>query len=385
MDTRLNQKFPSVVDIERTALKRLPKFIRDYVRCGMGRGGSVKRNRDALDSIRLMPRYLVDADHVDTGTTLFGRKYDAPFAVAPVGMGGLVWPDSAIALASAARTHQIPFVASTFAISSLEAARQQAREFGWFQLYRPSVPQVEQDLLTRVKQSGYEVLIVTVDVPSHMRRDHDIRNGFTVPLKLDTATAWQIASHPAWALAMAKHWYKTGYPEFENLTRYVPPGLGQQATMDFMVDLITGHITPSVVQHLRKLWNGKLVLKGILSAAEAVQARELGVDGIIVSNHGGRQLEAAPSPCEVLGEIRAAVGQEFTLIADGGVRTGLDICRMLSLGADFVMIGRPFYYAIAAMGVDGANHIMELFKAELGCTMGQLGCATIADLENINI
>jgi L-lactate dehydrogenase (cytochrome) len=376
VNPHLNRKFPSALDIERAALKRIPKFARDYVRYGMGQGGSVKRNRDTLDAVKLIPRYLVDADEVDYSTELFGQRYAAPFGVAPIGMGGLAWPHSADYIAAAARNHSIPFCASTFSITSLETIREQAREYSWFQLYRPSIETVENDLLSRIEQAGYDVLVVTMDVPSPMRRDHDIRNGFTVPPALDLQTLWQIATHPAWSMAMAR----CGFPEFENLVQYVPDNLKKREALHFMSNLVVGHITPEIIATLRERWKGKLVLKGILSADEARQCRDLGVDGIIVSNHGGRQLEAAPSPCEVLGQIRDAVGAQFTLIADGGVRTGLDICRMLSLGADFIMMGRPFYYAVAAMGAEGADHIMKLFKAELQCTMGQLGCPALSDI-----
>ena len=336
----------------------------------------MKRNREALDAIKLIPRYLVNADKVDYSTELFGQQYAAPFGVAPVGMGGLAWPHSADDIAEAARIHEIPFCASTFSITSLETIRERAREYSWFQLYRPSIENIENDLLNRIEQAGYDVLVVTMDVPASMRRDHDIRNGFTVPPDISLYTLWQIATHPAWSMAMAK----TGFPAFENLVPYVPDNLNKGEALNFMSNLVVGHITPDIIKNLRERWKGKLVLKGILNADEARQCRDLGVDGIIVSNHGGRQLEAAPSPCEVLEQIRDAVGEQFTLIADGGVRTGLDICRMLSRGADFVMMGRPFYYAVAAMGSEGADHIMKLFKAELECVMGQLGCPALSDI-----
>jgi L-lactate dehydrogenase (cytochrome) len=299
-----------------------------------------------------MPRYLVDADKVDFATTLFGQRYDAPFGVAPVGMGGVAWPGAADILATAANRHNLPFAAATFTTSSLESLHSQAQ--------------------------GYDVLIVTVDVPSPMRRDHDIRNGFSVPPRFSLRTGFELASCPAWSLAMAR----SGFPVFENIVPYMPAGLGTGAAMAFIADSVTGHITPEIVVELRARWPGTMVLKGILDPDEAMQCRDLGVDGIIISNHGGRQLEAAPTASQMLPLIRTAVGPDYPLIADGGVRTGLDICRMLALGADFVLMGRPFYYAVAAMGAKGADHIMQLFKAELRCTMGQLGCATLPELRD---
>jgi L-lactate dehydrogenase (cytochrome) len=378
MDAYLDRRFPSTADIERAALRRMPKFIRDYLFCGMGLGHAVRRNRSALDALRLMPRYLVDADKVDFATTLFGQNYDAPFGVAPVGMGGVAWPGAADSLATAANRHNLPFAAATFTTSSLENLHSQAQSCGWFQFYRPNIPEIEEDILRRAEATGYDVLIVTVDVPSPMRRDHDIRNGFSVPPRFSLRTGFELASCPAWSLAMAR----SGFPVFENIVPYMPAGLGTGAAMAFIADSVTGHITPEIVVELRARWPGTMVLKGILDPDEAMQCRDLGVDGIIISNHVGRQLEAAPTASQMLPLIRTAVGPDYPLIADGGVRTGLDICRMLALGADFVLVGRPFYYAVAAMGAKGADHIMQLFKAELRCTMGQLGCATLPELRD---
>lgn len=350
--------------------------MRDYVRCGMGHGGAVQRNRDSLDSVRLMPRYLIAADAVDTTVELFGQDHAAPFGVAPVGLGGAVWPHAAERLASAARSHDVPFVASTFALASLERLRDAAGPRGWFQLYRPKRPEIESDLLRRAIESGYEVMVVTVDVPFRTRRDHDIRNGFSIPPRPGLRTVLDILAKPAWALAMAR----AGFPTFETLTPYVPDNLGRREALAFLSDLVMAHVTPDILADLRRRWPGTLLVKGVLDPREAIQCRDLGVDGIIVSNHGGRQLEAAPSAAEVLPSVRAAVGEGYPLIADGGIRTGLDICRMLALGADFVLMGRAFYYAVAAMGGRGADHAMRLLKAELTSTMGQLGCASLTEL-----
>ncbi len=375
-DNKLDKRYPSVADIERAALKRVPPFVGEYVGYGMGLGGSVRRNRYDLDAIRLMPHYLEHVGEIKFQTRLFGKTYAAPFGVAPVGLGGFIWPHSAQHLARAAKTHEVPFVASTFALASLETFRQCAGECAWYQLYRPNIKDIETDLLNRAADAGYDVLVVTADIPSPMRRDHDIRNGFAIPPKLSLRTIFQTLTHPQWALAMAA----SGIPEFDTMTRYIPVGMNKTDSLQFLSELTTGNITSEIISAIRKKWQGKLVIKGILNPLEARQCQDLGVDGIIVSNHGGRQLEAAPSACEVLGQMREKVDKNFTLIADGGVRTGLDICRMLSLGADFVMMGRPFYYAIAAMGPKGADHIMKLFKAEMQCVMGQLGCSTLAEL-----
>ncbi|MGI9407813.1 MAG: alpha-hydroxy acid oxidase [Hyphomicrobiaceae bacterium] len=376
VDPDLDRRFPAVLDIERAASRRMPKFVRDYVACGMGRGGGLQRNRDALDSVRLLPRYLVDADKVDTATTLLGKDYAAPFGVAPVGLGGIAWSRSTETIAAAAREHRIPFAAATFALASLETLRKNAGDYGWFQLYRPNIADIEEDILHRAETVGYDTLIVTVDVPAPMRRDHDIRNGFSLPLQFGLRTAAGIAACPAWAIGMLR----SGFPTFETLARYVPDGMSNNQALDFMTDLTANHTTPKMLEKLRARWPGKLIVKGILDADEAVLCRDIGLDAVIVSNHGGRQLEAAPSPVDVLPEIRATVGGTFPLIADGGVRTGTDIARMLAKGADFVLAGRPFYWSVAAMGQRGADHNMRILKSELECVMGQLGCRTVAEI-----
>ncbi len=380
MDPNLDRKFPSAYDIERHALKRLPKFIGEYIAYGMGRGGSLRHNRAALDRVRLTPRYNVNCPIIDTRCELLGKTYAAPFGISPVGLGGLAWPKAPELLASSANKLGIPFAAATFALSSLESLKTEAGEMGWLQLYRPNKPEVEDDILSRAEAAGYQTLIVTADIPAPMRRDHDIRNGFSLPLKLTPKTLVQLATHPAWSLAMGRHTLLHGFPTFKTLQPYVPEGLNNADALAYMSELILGYIDPVAMKSLRSRWPGKLLVKGILSPEDALAYRDQGADGIVVSNHGGRQLEAAPSPVDVLPMIRRAVGPDYPIIADSGIRSGLDICRMLALGADFVMLGRPCYYALAAMGAAGANHIIELFLSELECVMGQLGCAKVREI-----
>ncbi len=372
----LDRKHPSAADLEQAAHRRLPEFVWEYLYCGMGHGDAVKRNRHALDRIKLVPRHLVGSDETDMRTEFLGQTFSAPFGVAPVGLGGLAWPHSAESLARAAGEQAIPFVASTFAMASLETLYDCAGPCAWFQLYRPNVETIEEDLLHRAETTGYDVLLVTVDVPAPMRRDHDIRNGFSVPVRFDHRKLWQAALHPQWTFAMARE----GFPSFQNLLPYIPNSLKGNDALHYLSDITTGHVTPGILRRLRKRWNGKLLVKGVLSPREAAMCQDLGVDGIVVSNHGGRQLAAAPAPCDMIRAIRSATGSDFALIADGGVRNGLDIARLLFLGADFVMMGRPFYYAVAALGHQGARYIMEIFKKEFKGTLAQLGCRTVGEL-----
>jgi isopentenyl diphosphate isomerase/L-lactate dehydrogenase-like FMN-dependent dehydrogenase len=378
----IDKEFSCVAHMEAAAQRRIPAFARDYLFNGISRGVSVRKNRDALDTVELMPRYLQEADQPNIRCRLFGQEFNAPFGVAPMGLSGLVWPNSERILAKAAKEHNIPYTLSTVATITLEEARQIAGENAWFQLYTPQEPEVRKDLLRRCREAGYETIQVTVDVPFKTRRDHDIRNGLSVPPGFDAKTLWQMTTHPEWALRMLR----VGVPQFVNLKPYHDAGQSKNVgrsireSTKFIEERMGLHITAERFKEIRDLWPGKLIVKGVLDPEEAKAYMALGADGLLVSNHGGRQLDAAPSAVSVLPQIRAAVGPDVTILADGGVRTGLDIARMLALGADFVLMGRPFLFAVAAMDRPGGEHVMNILKAELQSTMGQLGCPTLGEL-----
>jgi len=378
----IDKQYPCVAYMETAAKQRIPGFARDYLFYGISRGVSVRKNVEALDEVKLMPRYLEEADKPNLRCTFLGRDYSAPFGVAPMGLSGLIWPNMERILATAAKAHNLPYTLSTVATISLEESRQLAGENAWFQLYTPQEPEVRKDLLRRCQAAGYDVIMVTVDVPFKTRRDHDIRNGLSVPPRFDLSTLWQMGTHPNWALRMVG----AGIPQFVNLKPYHDAGQSRNVgraireSTKFIEERVGLHITPQIFAELRELWPGKLLVKGVLDPAEAKAYLGMGADGLIVSNHGGRQLDAAPTAVDVLPAIRAAVGPTTPIIADGGVRSGLDIARMLALGADFVIMGRPFAFAVAALDRAGGDHVMNILKAELQATMGQLGCATLADL-----
>jgi L-lactate dehydrogenase (cytochrome) len=377
-----DKQYPCVADMEVAAYRRIPKFLRDFVFLGIGTNLNVQKNRDALNAVELMPRYLVDATQPEIRCQLFGRTYDAPFGVAPIGLSGLVWANSERILAAAAKSHNIPYTLSTSATASLEEIRQIAGENAWFQLYAPKEPDVLKDLLGRCQTAGYETLVLTVDVPYETRREHDIRNGLSVPPSFDLKTLWQMVTHPAWALRMLR----AGVPEFVNVKPYYATGpvvhVGQSITASthFIRQRMGGHITVQRFAQIRDWWPGKLLVKGVMEPAEAKAYLRLGADGLVVSNHGGRQLDAAPATATVLPIIRAAVGPEAPLLVDSGIRSGLDIARMLALGADFVLMGRPFLFAVAALDRQGGEHVMKVLKAELRAAMGQIGCSRLKEL-----
>lgn len=383
----LDKQFPSIPDLEAAALPRLPKFVRDYLVHGIGFDVNVRKNRTSLDDVELMPRYMADLDQPDYTCSLLGRTYDAPFGVAPIGLGGLIWPNAEKLLAAAASEHNIPYVLSTVATITLERAREIAGDHAWFQLYTPRDPDIRDDLIRRCAEAGYETLIVTVDVPFGTRRAHDIRNGLSVPPRFDLRNLWQMVTHPPWALRMLG----AGIPRFVNLAPYYDAQTLQrrrreiQRSVRFIKERLGVHISERILGEIRSQWQGNLVVKGVLDPREAAAYVNAGADAVIVSNHGGRQLDAAPSAVSVLPRIREAVGPDVPLIADGGIRSGLDIARMLALGANFVLMGRPFMFALAAANRRGPDHAMGLFKAELLSTMGQLGCQTLTDLPDFLI
>jgi len=384
----IEKLYPCVADMEAKAMRRIPSFMRDYLIYGIGQGVALEKNRKALNDVELMPRYLADADKPNIGCRLMGHDYDAPFGVAPIGLSGLIWPNSEAILTEAAKTHNIPYTLSTLATDSLESIRQIAGYNTWFQLYTSHVPEIRKDLLRRCEEAGYDTIMVTVDVPQKIRRDHDIRNGLSVPPSFDMKTVWQMVTHPHWSLRMLR----AGVPQFVNILPYQQHGFSHigvgmnnvaksiKESGKYIEERMGLHITNLLFEEIRAMWPGKLLVKGVLDPEEAMTYLDLGADGLVISNHGGRQLDASPSSVSLLPKIRAVVGPDATLIADGGIRCGLDIARMLALGADFVLMGRPFLFAVGALDRRGGDHVMNVLKEELKTTMGQLGCNSLKEL-----
>lgn len=377
-DPRLDRRFPDAAAMEAAARRRLPGFLRDYLDGGIGPEDGVARNLADLRAVRLMPRHLVEDAAPDTQVTVAGAAWSAPFAVAPLGLGGLIWPGCEPFIARAAAGAGIGHALSTYATSALEAIAHITGPGGWFQLYPPSDPGMEADLIARARAAKYPGLMVTIDIPGPTRRRRDMRSGLFVPPRIGPRMLAQIALRPRWALGMARR----GVPVFETLARYYPRDGELDAAVEFLGRMMTGHITPDRLARIRAAWPGKLIVKGILSIADAELALSLGADGIVVSNHGGRQLDAAPTAPQVLPGLRDRLGEGALILADGGVRSGLDVARMLALGADAVLVGRPFLHAVAALGPQGPRHLIDVLRAELETTMVQLGCARLADLRN---
>ena len=372
----LDRRFASIADLRATAEKRLPKFAFDYLEGGIGNETALARNRSALDAVCLRPRHIVEPFEPQLATDFLGQTYAYPFGIAPLGLSGLIWPDAASLLAKTAKSANIPFVLSTVATTSLEDIASIAPQNSWFQLYIPNDDTINRSLIERARTAGYSVLVVTVDVPALGRRARDIRNGLAVPPKISLSTIFQSVMAPVWSLQTLRH----GMPDFENLKQYVPPNTDMRASAGYISALSRGHVSRQRLQQVRDLWPGKLVVKGILNPDDAKVAKDIGCDALVVSNHGGRQLDAAQSPLHVLSEIRKLVGKKYPLIADSGISSGLDIARMLASGADFVLLGRGFAYGVAAAGQRGADHAAHILAAELKNTLSQLGCPTPSTL-----
>lgn len=368
-DSSLMRKYPMIDDLIPVAHRRVPLYAIDYLEHGAGRERLVQKNRDAFDQVRITPRYLRSLYGLDPSAELFGQRYDLPISIAPVGMGSLIWPGAEMINAKAAAKNNIPMTLSTAACASMEAMAEATEGRLWYQLYSPKDETIRFDLLKRAKAAGIDVVIVTVDVPVPPRRERTIRSGLSVAPKITFGNIMRAALHPVWSLETLRH----GIPQFRNFSPYIPEGASFQEAANFVRGQFGRAIGLEEVRAIRDRWPGKLIVKGILHPEDAVAAVDLGADGVFVSNHGGRGSDAAPTSIEALPAIVDAIGRRAVVLLDSGVRSGLDVLRACSLGADFVLLGRPFFYGIAALGQHGADHVVNILREELIHAMRQHG------------
>jgi isopentenyl diphosphate isomerase/L-lactate dehydrogenase-like FMN-dependent dehydrogenase len=365
-----------VSDLRPLAKRRLPKFVFDYLDGGAGAEAGVERNERAFDALMLEPRALVNIESRDLATSLFGKRWAAPFGIAPIGLGNLICPGGEQAIARAAAAADIPYTLSTAANTKLERIAEIAPGHAWFQLYVSRRDEDVADIVARAERSGYEVLVLTVDVPLAARRLRDIRNNFMVPFKITPRVALDLLTHPRWSLETLS----AGVPRFVNVEQYAPM-VNRQSIAAYLTSEIRGRFDWDDLKRLRERWRGKLVVKGLMAAEDSTRARAIGCDAVVVSNHGGRQLDCAPATIKVLPEIRAAVGRDFPLIIDSGVRSGEHIVKALAAGADFVLVGRAMMYAVAAHGPTAAAELIELLIDEASRCLGQIGYTDVASLK----
>lgn len=378
MPFNINTKYPSIDDLRTKAQKKIPKFAFEYLDGGCNEDVNIKRNTSELREVQLKPNYLRNHGESSTKTKLFGIEYDAPFGISPIGLQGLIWPNSPEILAKAAFSHNIPFILSTVTTTSIERASELTEGKAWFQLYHPTKNELRDDILKRAEAAGCPVLVILCDVPSFGHRPRDIRNGLGMPPKMNLSNILQAFGRPHWSLQTLKH----GIPTFANLLPYMPKGIDLRQLGKFMDETFSGRLNEEKIKPIRDLWKGKIVLKGVASDYDAEQAIRLGLDGIIVSNHGGRQLDAGESTIKPLTSIAEKYGDQIEVMMDSGIRSGPDVARALASGAKFTFLGRSFMYGVSALGNKGGDHTISLLKMELQQVMEQICCERVENFPN---
>ncbi|GAA4815105.1 alpha-hydroxy acid oxidase [Litoribaculum gwangyangense] len=375
---KFDTRYPSIDDLRTKAQKKIPKFAFEYLDGGCNEDVNLHRNTSELREVQLKPNYLRKHHGSSLKTKLFGVEYDAPFGIAPVGLQGLMWPNSPEILAKAAFEHNIPFILSTVTTTSIERASELTEGKAWFQLYHPTENRLRDDIIKRAAEAECPVLVILCDVPTFGFRPRDIRNGLAMPPKMNLKNILQVFGRPHWGIETLKH----GIPNFEVLKPYMPKGLDLKQLGKFMDQTFSGRLNEEKIKPIRDMWKGKLVLKGVASEYDTEEAIRLGIDGIIVSNHGGRQLDAGQSTVKPLATISEKYGNQIEVMMDSGVRSGPDVARAMASGAKFTFMGRSFMYGVSALGKNGGNHTISLLKTELQQVMEQLCCEKTTDFPN---
>ncbi len=373
-----NPKYPSVDDLREQAKRKIPKFAFEYLEGGCNEDVNLDKNTSEIREVELKPYYLTKHNSSKIKTNLFGYEYDAPFGIAPVGLQGLMWPNSPEILAKAAFEHNIPFILSTVTTSSIERIAEITEGNAWFQLYHPTEDAVRDDIIKRADASGYPVLVLLCDVPTFGYRPRDIRNGLAMPPSMSIKNIMQILGKPEWALKTLIH----GQPNFASLKPYMPANLDLKQLGKFMDQTFSGRLNEEKIKPIRDMWKGKIVLKGVATEEDTETAIKLGLDGIIVSNHGGRQLDAGQSTIKPLVPIAKKYGDKIKVMMDSGLRSGPDVARALASGADFTFLGRSFMYGVAALGNKGGDHTISILKTQLQQVMEQVCCEQVKDFPN---
>ena len=359
-------------DARRLAQKRLPRLVFDYIEGAAGQETAALGNTSDLGLIKLSPRVLADLQASDLGASFLGKSYSLPFGIAPMGMCNLAWPGADRVLASQAQKMALPLGVSTAASSPLERMLKDSGGLAWFQLYVSGSADAGLALAQRAAQAGYDTLVLTVDVPKVAPRPRDVRNGFQMPFRMQPRHFLDFALHPRWSLATL--W--AGAPSPANFDPH-QGGFDRHASR--------AGANWAFLDQLRGQWRGRLIVKGVMHPEDAERIARMGVDAIYVSNHGGRQLDAAPSAISALHQIRQRLGPQFPLVFDSGIRTGEDVVKALCCGANMVMLGRPVLYALAAGGERGLQPWLAGLREELGVTLSQLGLSRIQDVGPHNL
>ncbi len=373
-----NTEYPSIESLRERAKERMPAFAFEYLDGGCNENINIRRNTDEIREIQLKPRYLKNYKASKLETDLFGIKYDAPFGISPIGLQGLMWPNAPEILAKASLKHNIPFILSTVTTTSIERASELTEGRAWFQLYHPTEEWLRDDILKRAEAAEVPVLVILCDVPTFGYRPKEIRNGLAMPPQMNFRNVLQVLGKPAWAAQTLKH----GVPNFATMKPYMENGMSIKQLGKWMNATFSGRLNAEKIKPLRDMWKGKLVLKGVVSDEDAEEAIRLGFDGIIVSNHGGRQLDAGESTIKPLSHIAEKYRDQITVMMDSGIRSGPDIARVMSSGADFSFLGRSFMYGVGALGDEGGDHTIAMLKMQLQQVLEQVCCENVKDLPN---
>jgi (S)-mandelate dehydrogenase len=375
--TALHRRYPTIGHLRRGARRHVPYFAYEYMDGGAGADGGIARNWNALDAVELVPRYGIVPTLPPTDVALFGRPYAAPLGIAPMGGPSIAWPGADAHLAAAAQRARVPYVLSTVAGMTIERAATIAPDVFWFQLYRfaNNDHHVGFDLVRRADAAGAHVLMLTLDVPVRTTRSREVAVGITNPFRVDLRMMLGTATSPSYMVSFLRN----GMPRFINLVPYVGEGAGVNEMARFLRGEQRGAFTWEEVARYRDRWKRPLVVKGVLHPADAEQAIALGVDGIVVSNHGGRQVEALPAAIDALPAIVAAAGGRASVMMDSGIRSGLDVVRAVALGADAVLAGKAFLWGLGALGAAGPGHVIDVMADEMRSALGQIGARTLAE------
>lgn len=369
----------NIADLREMAQKRVPRFVFEWLDRGAEDEVALRNNRQAFESIKLRPRVLANVSTRSLETKLFGKTFKMPYGIAPTGTAGLLAYGGEIGVATAAARAGIPCSVGTNAQTAMEEIIEKAGGELWYQLYIWSDKELSRKLVERVKAAGFGTLIVTVDGPVGPNREYNKKNGFNMPIRYTPKLMAQLLAKPGWLMScLLQQYIRRGTPKFEN---YPPELMDKVTSKTFKKTILKSDALDwDDVKRLRDMWPGKLIVKGIIHPDDAIHAADSGADGVIISNHGGRYIDASVAPIQILPEVVKRVNGRIAVIVDSGVRRGSDVIKALALGADFVMAGRPTLYGIGAAGEPGADRALEIFYDEIDRVMAQLGLHSVEEV-----
>jgi len=373
--SKLLDKYPAISDLATKAKRRMPPVAWAYLETGTTNEDLLARNMDKFKEIILTPKFLKGELNPIIETELFGKTYAAPIGIAPIGLSGLMWPRAEMMLAETSKAFNIPYCLSTVAAETPETLSPYIGNNGWFQLYPPREPELRRKILRRAKDAGFKALIITADIPTPSRRERTKRAGMTITSKITPRFIWEGITHPRWTIESLRN----GLPRLRTVEEY-PEFMKMISVGKFVKEQQKFNLSWDYCKEVRDEWDGPIIIKGLLHPADALEAVSIGMDGIVVSNHGARQFDGAPASIEALPKVVSAVKGKIKIIFDSGIRNGLDVLRAMALGADFTLAGRAFIYGVGALGKYGGHHAADILIEDLKNNMTQLGIESLSEL-----